>query len=395
MGACCPTDATCYPNGTGASSVGDECVAQRDNSRSVTKHLMFRQTWSKSTRPAGNTIAVIYDTLAQGSVLPWPECEMPGTSGFIQLLELNEEDPDLNNHWSRVGYAPFVTAAQVPDALQNGLCMIEGPYDNAMWRLPPEQMSPTTGWPEGLPAPMPLPWQVKPVMAQRLPADFDLTAPGERERLIQMVADDPERDAVFFANSDTGYAHGYSPQAWVVVYTGSISNFIAFPIREAETVSRVNSAEERSCIGAYRASAVDCASGLPEDPPWGCFNETCAPGEAPAVVRGYFLITELEQVFSTVLQQTLCVSYPGRQAAIDDGFAGEAWGDNCRGSPLWNPSAEDHSGLPHGDWCARTNGPATADCHDAFRSETFQAFQAFPIRAETCGFNGTLNPSTP
>ena len=37
-----------------------------------------------------------------------------------------------------------------------------------------------------------------------------------------------------------------------------------------------------------------------------------------------------------------------------------------------------------GDWCAKTNSKATADCHDAYRSETFHAFQAFNVKSTFC-----------
>jgi hypothetical protein len=57
---------------------------------------------------------------------------------------------------------------------------------------------------------------------------------------------------------------------------------------------------------------------------------------------------------------------------------------SCRRAPKWNPDLPDDAGLPMGDWCSRTNAPATATCHDAYRREFYSAAQAFKVLEGTC-----------
>ena len=397
-GACCPTAAECYANGspTDATSVGDECMAQRDNSTTGPNpdRVQYRLVWARSTAPEGNTIDVVYNVLSNGASLPWATCNqgigIGAPSGFIQLMDLNLTGDVIENHTSRVGYAPFVPEANRATAVSSGLCMIQDTFHDMMYALPAAEMSSTEGWPAVMAAnfpPMPQPWTVQPTLAKRRATDFNIAT--DREELLQEVVD-RQADGVFFLDEEAGRAHGYSPQAWVVVYSGGFDTRIAIPIREVETTSQVNNPDERSCIGAFRGEALPagtCIDMVQTNPQWGCYGGTCPGGEAPATAKGYFLITELEQVYSTVLMSTLCVSYPTQAVATADGFAGD-WGNFCSGSPSWDPSLPNNEGLPHGDWCSVTNGPATATCHDAFRSETFQAFQAFDIQDATCTFTG-------
>jgi hypothetical protein len=42
-----------------------------------------------------------------------------------------------------------------------------------------------------------------------------------------------------------------------------------------------------------------------------------------------------------------------------------------------------------GDWCAATNAPATATCHDAWRGQSYQAFAGAKIQ-----LNGGNAPAT-
>ena len=113
--------------------------------------------------------------------------------------------------------------------------------------------------------------------------------------------------------------------------------------------------------------------------------------EAPASIHGYFLITEIEQVYNIDLQKTLCVSYPGTDPKDPTGKTLEVDSEgfydptlaSCR-SAKWDPTKRDGSGIPKGDWCAATNSPATATCHDAYQSKSFHAFQAFKVAKDHC-----------
>lgn len=387
---CCPTATECYVDGPGG--VGDECLARRDNSVGATDRLQFKLTWSKSEKPDGNASDMVYSILENGAGLPWPDCNVVnGTlgfaGGFTQLLDIDLEG-DFSEHRSRVGYAPHISPGELDGVLKDGLCMIEETYEDPDWDLGPEQMSSSDDYPEGLPPPMPrktTPWHVAPAVAKRVREDFDISDDATREKYLKEIADDDSISGVFYLDDETGYSHGYSPLAWVVVYTGANVKLVV-PIREAETFYQVNDPSERSCIGAYRADAMtiegNCTSTDRNDPPWGCVED--CPGEAPGLVTGYFLITEIEQVYSSVLQSTLCITYPTVEKAAADGFSKSS----CREAVKWEPSAPDDKGLPSGDWCAATNGPASPTCHDAFRNVVWQTYQGFSIRDETCGFDG-------
>ena len=113
-----------------------------------------------------------------------------------------------------------------------------------------------------------------------------------------------------------------------------------------------------------------------------CITST-GPGASPSYTKGYFLIIDLERVWSSTLSATLCVTYPSEGTSAAEGWSG-AWGKNCRGSPKWDPTLPDDAGLPMGDWCSTTNSPATATCHDAYLSESFSTGQAFKVKPGTC-----------
>jgi hypothetical protein len=406
-GACFPTDSSCYlpPDGTG-HIVGDECMAQRDNSVGKETRIQYRQTWGRPVSPIGLTNTAVYNILRTGASLPNPTCYDSGTSGWIQLLDTDLSDPDdITKHTTRTGYANWVSDYGAAKA--NGLCMIEATYIDPLTALTADDMSPMGGWgnvppwPQGLPAPMPMPWNVRPTMLRRVIEDF--TVADDRIRLLG----DAEREGVdgfFYLDENTGYNHSYVVQSWTVVYVAA-DNYAATPIREIETVMRPNDPQERSCIGSFRGDdlrpdACDSTQATqPTNPQWGCpadepisgpISLSCEAGQGPANIKGYFLITELEQVRSTTLDQTYCVLYPGRTPAEADGFAVvdpafDARLVTCRQSDKWDPK-EPVEGLPSGDWCAATNSPATPECHDAFRVENWQTFQGFPIRDQTCGF---------
>jgi hypothetical protein len=386
-------------------------MARKQN---TAKHIQLRQTWIDLLAPAGNTIPIVLKTLNTYTQLKEQACNTPdGASGYMQAVDL-----DLDNGVSTVGYVKYTDAAS---ALSDGLCYVDigmgvdsantdGGWkdiaDYAMEKnfdfgLPADQMSDTKNWPPGLPAPMPQPWKVGPSKAKQLTTDFDLSK--DRADLIAKLAPagDLGKDGftgVFYYDDKTGTSHGYSPLSYNIIYDApstagaSPTTMIVTPIREAELKYRVNDPAAPNCVGKYLASALEPATGC-VDPgmtgtaadsknAWGgIFNTN--PGEGDAGVLGYFLITELEQIYSRVLGMTLCVSYPTLDKSIMDGWA-TMTEKRCRKSTKWKPMDPDNAGLPNGDWCAATNSKATATCHDAYQSKSFHAFQAFKLKTDHC-----------
>jgi hypothetical protein len=176
----------------------------------------------------------------------------------------------------------------------------------------------------------------------------------------------------------------------------------ALPMYAVETRWKFNDATF-NCMGRFRSDALSpdagCGSnGRPDQPQWGCADDSnCPPGPdfgdpgttnaGPGYTTGFFLIVDLERAFDIALGQTFCVTYLGRpaQALVAEGWIVETPdGLACRGAPKWNPDLPDDAGLPPGDWCSRTNAPATATCHDAYRSISYSASQAFKVLDGTC-----------
>jgi hypothetical protein len=410
-GECCPSDATCYSSSAGKTAPGAECMARIQN---TPKHIQLRQTWIDLLAPAGNTIPIVLKTLNTYTQFKEPACNTPdGASGYMQAVDL-----DLEAGVSTVGYVKYTTPST---ALSDGVCYVDigtgvdsanpdnGWHDvadyamekNFDFALPADKMSSTKDWPPGLPAPMPQPWKVTPTKAKQLTADFDLSK--ERADLIKKLAPDGELgkdgfSGVFYYDDKTGTSHGYSPLSYNIIYDApstagaNPTTMIVTPIREAELKYRVNDPAAPNCVGKYLASALEPATGC-VDPgmtgsgadaknAWGgIFNMN--KGEGDAGVLGYFLITELEQIYSRVLGMTLCVSYPTLDKSIMDGWA-TMTEKRCRMSSKWDPTKPDNAGLPNGDWCAATNSKATATCHDAYQSKSFHAFQAFKIKKDHC-----------
>lgn len=385
-GNCCPkaTDAPeCYPGGKNPSDYsGAECFAQRDNTGA--DHWQLRQTQSISTAPPGNGDALIGGILLQRSELHSPACgASDGVGGFIQLVDL-----DTVKNVALTGFAAFVK--EQSDALAQGLCFVEDTYDDPAVRIP-ELYAPPPGWPKGLPAPQPLPWKVGPVRAARYTDDFDLKA--DREKILERLNPDGGDlasqgfDGIFFLDETKGYMHGYSPRGYVVTYDDATS-YNAIPIREAEITSQINDPEHPNCSGVYGAGDLptSCTTSVAA-PAWSCAPGDCGQGVlGPTKVEGYFLIAEAEQVHVRVLKQTLCYRsplpnhYPAPWALEADANGEYA----CRNDPRWNPK-DSVNGIPPGDWCATTNSPANGDCHDAWKSVSYSAFQAFPIQIDkTC-----------
>jgi hypothetical protein len=399
-GACCPTEPSCY--GSVPDGYGDECFAQRNQAAGTPNEdrLQYRLTWARSTEPPGNTNPTVYQVLSSGANLNWPSsCNQSGLGIFIQLLDLDLTAPDEADHRVRTGWAGNQSEVQGTTVAANGLCMVEDTYDSPNYNLPADQMTSTDGWPEGLPPPMARgprgqpaqnPWQVRPSVLARIPtSEGDFNVGTDRQALLDRINNTAGADGLTFIDRATGYSHSYVPQTWVVVTLGVP---IAIPLREAETIYQVNDPAERACMGAYRSHsllpAADCLSASDQlDPEWGHYRDIQGPaGQAPAVARGYFLITELEQVFSQTLGNTLCVTYPGEDPPGSGNLVVEGTGffDSGLGSCVssnWDPST---GSIPKGNWCAATNGPATDDCYDAWRSVTYQTFQAFDVIDANC-----------
>jgi len=412
VGACCPTDLSCYASSDGAKAPGAECLSRVDNPASG-GHVQLRQTYLHPITPKGNTISAVYSSLNLFTTLKEPLCNTPGgQSGYMQLIDFDLTDPDPTKNVATIGYATYI--ADTADAVKNGACFgvldaWSDVYTNAGtkvttdYSLKATDMSYSGDYPKGLLPPMPQPWKVTPTKAIRITKDFDLKAQSDnsayagktvREEFLARL--DPTGDlgqqgytGVFFYDATTGKSHGFSPLAYQLIYDIGTNgkSLIVVPIREAETHSTFNDPQHPNCVGRYRAEALDSKNGCPAssdptDPAWMGVTDTTL-GEGDARIDGYFLITELEQIYSSVLGSTLCVSYPGYDVSKADGWASDS-SKECRGSSKWNPSAQDQSGLPKGDWCAHTNDTGDDKCHDAYKSVSFHAFQGFKVKSGTC-----------
>ena len=373
-GRCCPKAPGCYPFSNPSPYSGAECLAQRDNTTETRWQL--RQTLSVSIKPAGLVAPGIPGVLARRSELKSDQCGAPqGIGGFMQLTDF-----DTVAGVSRTGFAKF--APDLTSALAGKLCFVEQDVyqtDHALPRL----YDPPPGWPNGLPAPMPMPWKVVPVSAAKLDKDF--TLPADRTALLARFAAGGDlfgkASGVFYFDKEKGTMHGYSPVTYIVNYD-SPSQYVVIPIREAELTQRFNDPAHPNCAGSLLGDNPD----LPDDCvgdgtklAWGCPKGNCAATElASTKIHGYFLIAELEQVFT--LGQTLCSlfatgMYPNWTIPSSD--------QSCRRDPKWDPTDPVH-GIPTGDWCATKNEAAQGDCHDALESLSYATFQAFPIQDGTC-----------
>jgi hypothetical protein len=390
--ACKPTADVCYS--AGPNGPGNECLAPRNNEGQ--DHMQIRAVWARSVAPKGNTTGTVYDILRLRSSLKWSECNMPnGQGGFMLLTDWDRSNPDKAQQTVRTGYAtyfnpPEVDAAQVKN---DGLCMAE-------YTLP-ESFDPfgalNLGSRAAELAPLAFPWAIKPDVAKRVLTDFDSKA---------LYAQNPPAESQVFIDEEKGYIHGYAPLSWVTVLD-SLTTGIAIPLRAFDIRSTFND-NKFNCAGRFRADALSvdssCDSPAQTNPQWGCKDDAACPpagyeetgthgaGAGPNLVTGFFKIVDLERVFSAALGGTLCTTYPGVATAelIASGWAAQTTtGRNCRAATKWNPELPNDEGLPPGDWCSRTNAAASATCHDAWRSITYGAGQAFKVKAGTCP-RGTL-----
>jgi hypothetical protein len=373
IGKCCPKAPECYPGGKnpGAYS-GAECLARRDNTGQPRRQ--YRQTISVSTAPPGFAIAAVGEILVNSSGLKSAACGTPdATSGFIQLIDF-----DIANGTSRVGFARY--APELELAADQGLCFVEEVYDDPEHRLP---AFPTpANWPPGLPPPMPLPWNMKVVTSTRLAEDFDLSV--SRTQILARFSEGGDLfgkfNGVFYFDEASGYMHGFSPLVYILNYAPDGSWYNAIPLREAEIKQRLNEPEHPNCSGVLLGDnklLPETCKGDAVNRLWGCPKGTCSKEElAPTSVRGYFLLTELEQAVHHQLG-SLCSFIHG------SGYPGWTTVQSCRSDPKWNP-ADPERGLPPGDWCAATNSKADAKCHDAWQSVSYATFQAFKIQDGVC-----------
>ena len=365
---CEPAGSGCQIKVVGGPPSGAECLAMRDNAKA--DHVQLRQVWTRITAPVGNTIDTVYGTLQLKAELPLlTECNMgSGTSGYIRLVDWDRSDPDPTKQTARVGWANYVDDART--AKKDGLCFVELTYDTK------DSAGATAKW------------AVKPVVQKRVMQDF--TAAAVRDTI-------PEGEGVFYYDEATGVSHHYSRTEYIAIFDDA-SKLAAVPAHDSEIHIRFNDAANLNCAGKYMGGALDpandCFSSDQASPTWGCKGTDCAAGEGPVETSGYFLITDLEKVYSTVLQMTLCVSYPGQAASIKDGWASPSgWGYECSGSPKWDP-ATPATGLPMGDFCSTTHSDATATCHDAYKSHSFAAMAAFNVQAAACHSTATATTKT-
>jgi hypothetical protein len=341
----------------------------------------YRQMLSVSTKPPEFADPGIGAILVRESALKSAACGTPdGLSGFIQLIDIDHEHDTSRTGFARV--APDLTTAA-----RDGLCFVEGVYDDPPYHLP--ALPTPANWPKGLPTPMPLPWQMKVVTAfrnrdvQGAFADFDVSK--SRVEILARFAEGGDLygkfNGIFYLDEQTGYMHGYSPLAYIVNYGLTGDTYNAIPLREAEIKFQLNDPAFPNCAGSLLGDNPDLPASCAGDAThrlWGCPSGNCSSKQlAPNSVQGYFLITELEQIYNTTLGQTLCNAVPAGP------YAGWKTDKTCRSDPQWNPADPVH-GLPPGDWCAATSTMADASCHDAWQSISFSTFQAFPVRDGVC-----------
>jgi hypothetical protein len=404
-GNCVSTNPVCYGNREPSSvTSGAECMAALDNSPGGTlaQRVQWRQTWNRVISPSGSTSGQVYGILKNRATIREPSCfANEGQGGYMQISDWDRSKPLLEQTVT-TGYASYSAGmavnAPTPPTLgelaTNGLCFIEWDYSFAGPATVTKEV--TYGrWSDLRQPPLPQPWHVAPVRSKRVEADFEVT---DAYRMGVPVG-----EGQIFINETTGYVHGYTPFSYVTILDNAFGG-IAIPIRDVEVRSYFNDSKF-NCVGRFRSDKMDesrgCDSGNDQiSPPWGCKDDSeaaCPPDPkmekppaalggyaGPAYSTGYFLIVDLERVWSNSLGATLCVTNPGQTNAIDAGWANPSgWGLNCRGSSKWNPDLPNDEGLPMGDWCSKTNSKATETCHDAYQSKSYSTSQAFKVTSVT------------
>lgn len=419
--ACCPADPACYVSGP--TGPGAECLATRDQTGMHDHgHLQFRQTWIYPTSPKGIATPTVYGVLNGQTQLPG--CGINGSGGYIQLIDL-----DLDAGLTRVGWARHAQnvsnppQADLDEARGPGLCMAQSPADSPGWTdIGPFDDDPArnfsipatelyqANYPPGLPQPLAQPWVIKPTLAKRVDADFDLAREGgslhsaksrselteagqktRRNLLGQVVGRTDGVTGFYYMDQTNGFVHGFATIAYQVFYDLFGNTPFIVPIREPETFQRVTDPNEQNCIGWFRPGqipGIDCSApgNDARDPKTNFFAGVDGKvGLGDGWTKGYFLIVELEQVYVKILNATLCSSYQG--ANPDPKFTGGGMNKSCRDTGNWN-SKDPVNGIPRGDWCSETNGPATDKCHDAFLTIAYHSFAASNVQPTNCDVQG-------
>jgi hypothetical protein len=390
--ACKPKDAQCYVGGD-LNGPGNECLATRDNVGKT--RVQIRSVWARSIAPAGNTAPPVYDILRLRSSIQWPECNTPnGVGGFMLMTDWDRSNTDKTMQTVRTGYATYHKSPapnpKASDLVTSGLCMIQETKTQADDKFGVLALPANSGA-------LPYPWNIGPRTSKRVMQDFTQEEMFAKHKAGEIALE----DGVVFIDEEKGYIHGYTPLSWVTVLDTRDSG-IAIPLRHFDIKSTFND-NTFNCAGRFRAEAMDpnrgCESSDPENPQWGCKDDNACPppgyddtgisgaGAGATYVKGHFLIVDLERIYSVALGATLCITNPGtsveQQAAAGFGLQ-TADGANCRGGSKWDPSLPNDAGLPMGDWCSRENRAADANCHDAYRSLTYGAGQAFNIKDGSC-----------
>ena len=375
--ACCPTDESCYGTAVGTES-GRECAALRDNTGE--SHIQLRQTSVKTLAPIGLTIPIIQQSRNTYMQLPMTGANQVqcfagadfGGGKFIQLIDIQPGlDPSVVGTTS--GYSTYLTAATTGAAVAQGLCMAQGNFTgDAGYRLGASAMSDSATYPANLPAPRALgdsPWAITQTAYQRRATDFALAV--DRTSILATGG-----DGVFFYDAATGRYHSYAKVSDMVQYGNEPNTApIVIPARELETRIAFNEPAHPNCVGGIvTPGGSETCDSVP--PVWA--GNT---GSASATQEGYLLITELEQVYVPILTSTLCVAVMTKAEAENSGFL-SADGTSCKGE-RWDPQAPNNEGLPVGDWCAATNSPATATCHDAFKLREEITFAATKLKVDS------------
>jgi hypothetical protein len=357
-------------------------MANVDNSGAA--RVEFRQTWTWDVAPVGLTDPIVRMLRAPSTGFPLPQCHSTGTGGQILISSWDRTNPDITRQTLTSGYASYFGSTTLPPSvIQDGLCFTEWSYSfqgpEGMEDFSIARWSDLTDEERFVAAPT----VYRRVASEFTPA-FDGTARG---------------DSVVFIDEPGGYMHAFTPRMVISLLSESTSAF-AIPMYAADTKWKFNDATF-NCAGRFRGDALapdtNCgASGIEDDPQWGCTDDSqCpplpgvpqpSPHAGPVYTTGFFLIVDLERVWDNTLRATLCGVYGGMNGLIAQG-----WIDPnsdfraCRTSPKWNPDLSEDQGLPMGDWCSRTNSPATPLCHDAFRAVSYGAAQAFKVREGRCG----------
>jgi hypothetical protein len=299
-----------------------------------------------------------------------------GVGKLIQLIDF-EVDSGTARGVGSTGYSrpipPWESAVEVAE----GFCMVGGEYPGtAQYRLRDDQLGDLSKYlpglkPSGLATKS---WLAQPGRYLRQPADFDVST-------YRKTLPEPPVGAYFY-DAVAGRFHSYAVSLSMVQYALEPDVVpIVFPLHEVETRITFNDPAHPNCSGAV-SPTVECL----DVPRWSgvvCHERTCTPDPgAFAEYAGYLFITEREQVYMpAVFEMTGCVSFLTKGRAAADGWL-TADEKSCK-TANWNPAAPNDEGLPRGDWCAVTNSPATATCHDAVRFHERATYAATKIRGAT------------